>query len=49
MKNLWIIEKLNYRRKNVFIVGPEVTGIPQNILKKCDIIAEILMRGKKNH
>lgn len=31
----------------VFIVGAEVTGIPKNILEKCDIIAEIPMRGKK--
>jgi len=33
--------------KKVFIVGAEVTGIPKSILKKCDIIAEIPMRGKK--
>jgi len=32
---------------NAFIVGPEVTGIPKNILNKCDLIAEIPMRGKK--
>lgn len=43
---------INYRRvklknKNAFIVGTEVTGIPKNILKKCDIIAEIPMQGKK--
>ena len=31
----------------VFIVGSEVGGISKNILKKCDIIAEIPMRGKK--
>ncbi len=31
----------------VFIVGTEVTGIPKNILKKCDVIAEIPMQGKK--
>lgn len=37
------------RRKGglVFIVGSEVGGIPKNILEKCDIIAEIQMRGKK--
>lgn len=29
------------------IVGNEVRGIPQNILKKCDAIIEIPMRGKK--
>ena len=33
--------------KNVFIVGTEVTGLPKNILSKCDIIAEIPMRGEK--
>jgi tRNA G18 (ribose-2'-O)-methylase SpoU len=32
---------------NAFIVGAEVTGIPKNVLEKCDIIAEIPMRGKK--
>lgn len=31
----------------VFIMGTEVTGIPKNILQKCDIIAEIPMQGKK--
>lgn len=31
----------------VFIAGPEVAGIPKNILEKCDIIAEIPMLGKK--
>ena len=31
----------------VFIVGSEIGGIPKNILEKCDIIAEIPMRGKK--
>lgn len=31
----------------VFIVGAEVTGIPKNILEKCDVIAEIPMKGKK--
>jgi tRNA G18 (ribose-2'-O)-methylase SpoU len=34
-------------RKIVFILGTEVTGIPKNILSKCDIIAEIPMKGKK--
>ncbi len=40
-------KKVKLSKKNAFIVGTEVTGIPQNILKKCDIIAEIPMRGKK--
>jgi len=40
-------KKVKLRGKNAFIVGPEVTGIPKNILKKCDLIAEIPMQGKK--
>jgi tRNA G18 (ribose-2'-O)-methylase SpoU len=40
-------KKVKLQQKNAFIVGAEVNGIPKNILKKCDIIAEILMRGKK--
>ncbi len=39
--------KLKLKNENVFIMGPEVTGIPKNILKKCDFIAEIPMHGKK--
>jgi 23S rRNA (guanosine2251-2'-O)-methyltransferase len=34
-------------KKLAFIVGAEVAGIPKNILAKCDVIAEIPMRGKK--
>ena len=33
--------------KNAFILGTEVTGIPKEILKECDVIAEIPMLGKK--
>jgi 23S rRNA (guanosine2251-2'-O)-methyltransferase len=33
--------------KIAFIVGTEVSGLPKNILKKCEIIAEIPMKGKK--
>ena len=40
-------KKVKLGKKNVFIVGTEVTGIPKNILNKCDIITEIPMRGKK--
>lgn len=40
-------KKVKLQSKNAFIMGTEVTGIPKNILKKCDIIAEIPMRGKK--
>ena len=40
-------KKVKLGSKNAFIVGTEVTGIPKNILNKCDVIAEIPMRGKK--
>lgn len=40
-------KKVKLSNKNAFIAGPEVTGIPKNILNKCDIIAEIPMHGKK--
>lgn len=46
-KNSVDYKKVKLQYKNVFIVGAEVTGIPKNILKKCDVIAEIPMRGKK--
>lgn len=46
-KNSIDYKKIKLQKKNVFIVGAEVKGIPKNILKKCDIIAEIPMRGKK--
>ena len=39
--------KIKPKAKNVFIMGAEVEGIPKNILKKCDVIAEIPMHGKK--
>lgn len=40
-------KKVKLKNKNAFIVGTEVTGIPKNVLVKCDIIAEIPMKGKK--
>lgn len=40
-------KKVKLKNKNAFIVGAEVIGIPKNVLEKCDIIAEIPMRGKK--
>ena len=39
--------RLHSGQGNVFLVGTEVAGIPKNVLKKCDIVAEITMRGKK--
>ena len=46
-KNSIDYKKVKIKNKNVFIVGAEVTGIPKNILKLSDIIAEIPMHGKK--
>ena len=40
-------KKVKLKEKNAFIVGAEVSGIPKNVLNKCNIIAEISMRGKK--
>jgi tRNA G18 (ribose-2'-O)-methylase SpoU len=40
-------KKIKLKEKNAFIVGTEVSGIPKSILKRCDLIAEIPMRGKK--
>ena len=46
-KNSIDYKKVILKSKNAFIVGAEVAGIPKNILEKCDIVAEIPMRGKK--
>lgn len=45
-------KSIDYRKvktgnKVAIIMGPEVTGLPKNILSKCDIVAEIPMHGKK--
>ena len=40
-------KKVHPKGKTVFILGNEVTGIPESILKKCDIVAEIPMAGMK--
>lgn len=40
-------KEVKIKEKNVFILGAEVTGIPKEILEKCDVIAEIPMKGKK--
>lgn len=39
--------KIKLQDCNVFIMGSEVAGISKDILNKCDIIAEIPMRGRK--
>lgn len=40
-------KKVKLQNKNAFIVGTEVTGISKSVLNKCDVIAEIPMKGKK--
>ena len=40
-------KKVRLGKKTAFILGNEVTGISPQILKKCDIIAEIPMKGGK--
>jgi tRNA G18 (ribose-2'-O)-methylase SpoU len=39
--------KVKVSKKVAIIMGPEVLGLPKNILNECDIIAEIPMHGKK--
>ncbi len=46
-KNSIDYKKIKIKNDTAFLVGTEVTGIPKNILKKCDAIAEIPMKGKK--
>ena len=41
------IKKFKPRGKFALILGNEVKGVPKSILKKCDKIIEIPMRGKK--
>lgn len=39
-------KKITVKNKVAFILGNEVKGLSKEILKKCDIVAEIPMRGK---
>lgn len=39
--------KIKIKGNTAVILGPEVGGLNKNILKECDIIAEIPMYGKK--
>lgn len=39
--------KIKDKNKTAFIFGNEVTGLSKSILNKCDIVAEIPMRGDK--
>jgi tRNA G18 (ribose-2'-O)-methylase SpoU len=40
-------KKIKTKSKNAFLLGTEVSGIPKDVLEKCDVIAEIPMHGKK--
>lgn len=40
-------KKVKAPARSAFIVGNEVQGLHRNVLKRCDIIAEIPMKGKK--
>ena len=45
-------KSIDYRKykklsKFAFILGPEVTGLDNNILDKCDKVVEIPMKGRK--
>jgi len=46
-KNSVDYKQLSVKGNAAFIVGAEVAGIPKSILRKCDVIAEIPMKGKK--
>jgi len=46
-KNSIDYRDVKLQNKNAFIAGAEVEGIPKNILNKCDVIAEMPMRGRK--
>jgi 23S rRNA (guanosine2251-2'-O)-methyltransferase len=43
----FILPKNTSHEKLALVVGNEVRGISKSILKKCDVILEIPMRGKK--
>ena len=38
---------LEAKEKNIVVLGPEVTGLPPEILNACDAVAEIPMLGEK--
>ncbi len=40
-------KKIKIHKKNAILFGNEVKGISNTILDKCDIVAEIPMKGKK--
>jgi 23S rRNA (guanosine2251-2'-O)-methyltransferase len=40
-------KKIKVQKNTAFILGNEVSGIAKAVLKKCDVVAEIPMKGKK--
>jgi len=46
-KNSVDYKKVRAEHRVLFVVGNEVSGIPKEILKLCDIVAEISMAGEK--
>jgi 23S rRNA (guanosine2251-2'-O)-methyltransferase len=46
-KNSVDYKKAKLKKKNLLILGEEVKGIEKEILKMCDQILEIPMKGKK--
>jgi len=46
-KKITRLRRQEPKTKTAFVFGNEVTGLDKNILKKCDVIAEIPMKGEK--
>ena len=46
-KNSLDYKKVKPKQKTAFMVGNEVRGLDKKVLSKCDVIAEIPMKGKK--
>ena len=46
-KNSIDYKKVKPKQKTAFIVGNEVRGLDRKVLSKCDAVAEIPMKGKK--
>lgn len=40
-------KEVSAHENNIVILGPEVTGLPKEILRACDVVAEIPMKGMK--
>ena len=44
-----LISNIAYRNTDILLFGREDTGLPDNIIKKCDVIAGIPMPGGDRH